>query len=95
MKPLILIALVAALTGCRDGFVKPDPVPENCDALCRTPCDTEVPRWRPLDPTDPAAWDTYPEQVTIPLQGKLAQCELHRTSCVQCLDRLKAAGVTK
>lgn len=91
----LALALALAMTGCGKGNVRPQPVEEGCEALCRTPCDASVPEWKPADPTDPKAWDTYPEQVTIPLRGKVEQCEIHRTSCVQCLDRLKAAGVTR
>lgn len=83
------------LTSCGKDNVRPQSVEEGCEALCRTPCDTSVPVWRPEDPTDPKAWDSYPEQVTIPLRGKVQQCDLHRTSCVQCLDRLKKEGVTR
>lgn len=87
--------IVVALPACRKD-VRPAAVEEGCDALCRTPCETSVPVWNPpgggLDESD---WDTYPEQVTIPLKGKADTCELHRVSCVQCLDRLKEAGVTR
>lgn len=91
----VLAGTLLLLTACDKGNVRPQPVEEGCEALCRTPCDTSVPVWRPEDPTDPRAWDSYPEQVTIPLQGKAKQCEIHRTSCVQCLDRLKKEGVTR
>lgn len=91
----VLAGTLLMLTACDKGNVRPQPVDEGCEALCRTPCDASVPEWKPEDPTDPKAWDTYPEQVTIPLRGKILQCDLHRTSCVQCLDRLKAQGVTR
>lgn len=91
----LLIVVALLLAGCDQTFVKPEPVPENCDATCRTPCDTRIPRWNPPDPDAANAWDTYPAQVTIPLQAKAKACDLHRRSCVQCLDRLKKAGVTR
>lgn len=96
MKPttIALVTLVLTLAACRHAPVI-IAVDEGCEALCRTPCDTTVPAWRPADPDAADAWDTYPEQVTIPLRGRVEQCELHRVSCVQCLDRLKAAGVTR
>lgn len=89
-----LIALVL-LSGCRKD-VRPVAVEEGCDALCRTTCETSVPIWNPPGGgASESDWDTYPEQVTIPLKGKADTCELHRVSCVQCLDRLKAAGATR
>ena len=91
---LILLALLVC-TGATCGRTRPGPVPESCEAICRTPCDTAIPVWLVDDPNDPGAWDSYPEQVTIPLQTKAKACDLHRTACVQCLDRLKAAGVTR
>lgn len=95
MKSLLLLASLAMLAGCNLLPRKPMPVDEGCDALCRTPCDASIPLWTPADPDAADAWDTYPEQVTIPLRGKVQTCDLHRQSCVQCLDRLKAAGVTR
>lgn len=95
MKILITLLLVLLLSGCQLFARKPMPVDEGCDASCRTACDAEVPVWQPADPASPDAWDSYPEQVTIPLRGKVLQCDLQRQTCVQCLDRLKAAGVTR
>lgn len=92
---LAATAIILALAACGRQAVKPDPVPEQCGAQCRVPCDTAVPQWVPTNPDAPAAWDSYPRQVTIPMKAKLQTCELHRVACVQCLDRLKAAGVTK
>lgn len=92
----VLPMLALALTACGDKNVRPQPVDEGCDALCRTPCETSVPIWNPPGGgASESDWDTYPEQVTIPLKGKADTCELHRVSCVQCLDRLKAAGATR
>ena len=95
MKCLLLVAAIALLSGCAFLPFKPQPVDEACDAQCRMPCDASVPVWTPLDPGSTEAWDTYPEQVTIPLRGKVLQCDLQRQVCVQCLDRLTAAGVTR
>jgi hypothetical protein len=93
----VVTLLLGMLTGCALFKAKPraEPVNESCDASCRLPCDTAVPRWAPVDADDPAAWDAYVPQVTIPLAAKLQTCEVARQACVQCLDRLKAAGVTK
>lgn len=93
----IVLTLLGALTGCGLFRTKaqPQPVNESCDASCRLPCDTTVPRWVPVNPDDPAAWDAYVPQVTIPLAAKLQTCDIARQSCVQCLDRLKEAGVTQ
>jgi len=93
----VVTLLLGMLTGCALFKAKPraEPVNESCDASCRLPCDTTVPRWAPVDADDPAAWDAYVPQVTIPLAAKLQTCEVARQACVQCLDRLKAAGVTK
>jgi len=94
IRLLILLAVITLLPACRDD-VRPTAVPENCDALCRTPCNLIVPIWTPQDPDSPDAWDSYPEQVTSPVVGQLNQCELHRQACVQCLDRLKKSGLTQ
>lgn len=96
-RALGFVLLVSLLAGCgmfKRG-VKSEPVDESCDASCRLPCDATVPLWRPANPDAPEAWDSYPEQVTIPLKGKVEACDVQRRACVQCLDRLKAAGVTK
>lgn len=99
---LLWIALVifyaVLLAGCglfpkRAG--KQPAVNENCDVSCRMPCDATVPMWAPADPDDAAAWDEYPKVVVLPLVTKLEACDAKRVTCVQCLDRLKAAGITK
>lgn len=89
---LLLCLLLAA---CGKSYVKPDPVDENVDPVCRVACDVAIPLWTPPDPSNPAAWDTYPEQVVIPLQSKIRACDVQRQACVQGLDRLKKAGVTR
>lgn len=93
----VVTLLFGMLTGCGlfKRIAKPEPVNESCDASCRLPCDATVPTWAPDNPDDPEAWDTYVPQVTIPLVGKIEACDVQRKACVQCLDRLKAAGVTK
>lgn len=95
MKPALALLFALTLTGCGLLPRKPVPVEEGCDALCRLPCDATVPLWAPRDPDAVDAWDQYPEQVVIPLRGKVLACDLQRQVCVQCLDRLKAAGVTR
>lgn len=105
---LILPALLCLLlTACPGPVPVVREVPaEDCARECRTPCPLTgvderggvlvlVPRWVPVDPEAPDAWDTYPPQVTLPLRGALAQCEIHRRACVACLDGLKAAGATR
>lgn len=91
----ILCALVLSGCGIFQRTAKAEPVDENCSADCRRPCDATAPLWTPADPDSPSAWDSYPEQVTIPLRGKVLTCDLQRQECVKCLDRLKEAGVTK
>ena len=96
MRILITALAVLLLSGCQlQATRQPMPVDEGCDAACRTACDATVPLWAPDDPDAPNAWDSYPEQVTVPLRGKILQCDIQRQTCVQCLDRLKAAGVTR
>lgn len=107
MKRALLAAAALALAACGGpGPAVRTPVVEACAAECRAQCpltrqlpDGRVvayaPRWAPLDPEAPGAWDTYPPQVTGPLVAALATCDAQRRACVACLDRLKAAGVTE
>jgi len=100
MKRIILIAVAGMLVAGCGAFQRkqrpPEPVDEACAAECRMPCDDTIPKWTPADPSSPQAWDSYPRQVTLPMQAKVRQCDrIHREACVQCLDRLKEAGVTK
>lgn len=95
MKTLTCVLVVLLVAGCGALRPKPAPVNENCDAICRVPCDTTVPLWKPVDANRSDAWTSYPEQVTLPLAKKLDTCEVARQACVQCLDRLKQAGVTR
>ena len=92
---LVGVLVAAVLAGCGRNNTRPDAVNEQCDSTCRVPCDTTIPLWKPVDPNSPEAWSSYPKQVTIPLGKKLETCELARQECVKCLDRLKAAGVTR
>lgn len=94
LAALLVLALAA---GCgRTPVVEdpPEPVPENCDISCRTPCSTDAIRYRP-DPDTDRALDELVDQVVVPLRVSLDVCDLHRQACVQCLDRLKRAGVTR
>lgn len=96
---LVLLAvpfLTAGSCSTLGGFIKPSPVPENCDAKCRLPCtvDPNI-QYRGASPNE-SAFDELVRQVVIPLRGELDRCEVeHRQACVQCLDRIKAAGLTK
>lgn len=95
---LIAVAVVAVcLVGCqKQGFaIKPDPIPELCEASCRTPCAVNpLIRYTPVVGST-RAFDDLVEQVVIPLKGEVAQCDTHRVACVQCLDRLKDAKITQ
>lgn len=102
LLPLVLapLALVLAglLTGCKTLPVvapPPDPVPAQCDPRCFEACDIRLPAWRPVDPESPEAWDELPGQVLVPARLRLWNCEGHRQACVQCLDRLRDAGVIR
>lgn len=94
---LIFVFIAVLMSGCGmfKRAVKADAVNEQCDASCRLPCDATVPYWKPADPDAAEAWDEYPKQVVLPLVSKIEACDVQRLECVKCLDRLKAAGVTK
>lgn len=96
MKSLFLVFFVCALTACNGmGFsIKRNPIPENCEATCRTPCTAAGIEYI-TDPNTKDALNDLTETVVIPLRKRLTQCDTHRQSCVQCLDRLKEAGLTK
>lgn len=96
-RVLFLCLALFLLTACKSNtaFVKPDPPPENCEATCRTPCtvDPNI-QYVPVPGSD-RAFDDLVEQVVAPLLGEVKKCDTHRQACVQCLDRLKQAGVTR
>lgn len=87
-------AIVAAtgFTGCQERPTL-DPIPAQCDSACLTPCDTEWPRWTPVDPEDPRAFDDRVTQVDIPAREKLETCEAKRRNCQSCLESLERRKV--
>lgn len=94
----LVLVLACLLAGCKTVPVvapPPEPVPAQCDPRCFEPCDDRLPAWRPADPESPEAWDELPGQVLIPARRRLWSCEGHRQACVQCLDRLRDAGVIR
>lgn len=92
---LLVILLLAGCGAVPVVAPPPDPVPAQCDPRCFEACDVLVPAWRPVDPDSPEAWDELPGQVLIPARRRLWNCEGHRQACVQCLDRLRDAGVIR
>lgn len=102
MKTACIALCAVFLAGCHGGSgttKEPPAVLAQCeDAVCRAPCvgedgDTGI-RWDG-SPVDPAAFDALLDDVIEPLAGKLRTCETRRKACVQCLDRLKEAGVIR
>lgn len=100
MKTAWIALYAVLLVGCAQGSgstKQPPPIAAQCEeTLCRNPCvgedgDTGI-RWDGT-PTDPAAFDALLGDVIEPLGEKLRTCEERRRSCVQCLDRLREAGV--
>lgn len=94
------VLLVAALL--MNGCLPKKPIPvgaeavdAQCETICWTPCETQIPRWNPPDPDSPSAWDLVPIQVIDPARKLLETCELHRKACHQCLDRLRAQDVIR
>lgn len=92
-KLALVLALVLTAACGRSVPQRPEPVPAQCDSLCFAPCNTQLPKWTPANPDDPAAWDTLGPQVIKPGQLQLQQCELRRQACDTCIQRLRAAGV--
>lgn len=98
-KALLALALGLSLSACgaKQGIaVKPDPLPENCEASCRTPCtvDPDI-KYTPVPGSKDAIGDIT-KQVIAPLVVEVTKvCDSHRVACVQCLDRIKATGRTQ
>lgn len=96
MSRLLLVAALLLAVGCAPREVvlnPPEPVPEDCPAQCRQPCDFQA-RFHPDPDTDDALGELV-DQVLVPLRTALDACDLRREVCVQCLDRLRRAGVTR
>lgn len=92
----LLVLLVATACG-RTPVVPalPDPPPESCAAECRQPCTADGIALE-LEEGAQDAFDQLVLQVVIPLRARLRECsDVHRGACVQCLDRLRAEGVTR
>lgn len=93
---LLILVVLALLTGCPGQKPQVRPVQAQCADVCYVPCvddagDTGV-RWDG-DATDPAAWDGLADDVIAALSGKLRTCDVGRRACTRCLDRLEAEGV--
>lgn len=96
MKALIVAAALLLLAGCRTIAPAPPLAPPvlDVDPLCWQACDVSVPVWAPADPADPAAWDTYPIEVTVPLKVRLDRCSaVHHRACQQALRRGATLGL--
>lgn len=95
---LLLVAALNGLAACGPKlkpYVKADPPNEDCDILCRTPCTVDKNIRLVPKAGDKDVLETITRQVIIPLRGEVRVCDTHRVACVQCLDRLQDAGVTK
>lgn len=98
MASKLLVLLACALLcacGPKAVAVKRDPIPENCNAACRTPCTVDPAIVYAPVPGSIDALNDLVVQVVIPLGGEVPRCDIHRQACVQCLDRLKEAGITQ
>lgn len=88
---LIVVAACLPLVGFTScGKPRPELPPPvlDVDPVCWQPCDVGVPLWTPADPEDPNVWDTYPEQVTVPMKAQLDRCSaVHHRACQQALRR--------
>lgn len=100
MARLILaVALCATLAGCPRWFVKADPVPAQCDALCYvddktgddSACASRA-RWEG-DPKDAKAIDGLIYGTVPALRKETWTCGVRLKACQQCIDRLVKAGV--
>ena len=101
MKRIALIVAMLALTGCPfDRFVRPDPVPAQCDAVCyvsdarddsETACASRA-KWEG-DPKDPASIDSLIYGTIPQLRKETWTCGVRLKACQQCIDRLVKAGV--
>lgn len=98
MRVALALYICVLLAACGSRPVvpaPPEPVAESCAAECRQPCTTEGIEVA-IDPDAADAFDQLVEQALVPLRARLQACsDVHRGACVQCLDRLKAAGVTR
>jgi len=94
---MLIVALMIVLSACSmDQFVKRNPIPSQCNAICYTPCvddkgGTGI-QWVG-DYTDPNTWDNLGADTTTQLGDALRVCETRRKACVQCLNRLEEQKV--
>lgn len=97
---LVGVAVLLAaflMSGCNlKQYIKREPIPSQCNAICYTPCvgedgDTGI-KWVGSY-TDPAMWDKLNKDVLFPLVQKLRVCDTRRDACVQCLNRLEEQKV--
>lgn len=91
MRPALLALL---LTGCATHPIPsalPPPPAADCAPICRVECTADGIAYEPG--SDPLG--DLVQQVVLPLRQRLTQCELSRSACVQCLDRLQQAGVIR
>lgn len=96
---IAIIVLALMLTGCPRWFIKADPVPAQCDALCyvddKTADDSACAsraKWEG-DPKDPAAIDALIYGTIPQLRKETWTCGVRLKACQQCIDRLVKAGV--
>lgn len=97
----LIVVFAALLTGCPfDRFVRADPVPAQCDAMCyvvdedapeNTSCASRA-TWEG-DPKDPAAIDALIYGTVPALRKETWTCGIRLKACQQCIDRLVNAGV--
>ncbi len=92
----VLIA-VLLLSGCNlKQYIKREPIPSQCNAICYTPCvgeDGDIGIQWLGDYTDPSMFDKLNKDVLFPLAQKLRVCDTRRDACVKCLNRLEEQKV--
>lgn len=97
----LLAAILVLATGCGPfkRFVRADPVPAQCAAVCYV--DDAAPNgsacaskatWEG-DPKDPAAIDALIYGTVPALRKETWTCGVRLKACQQCIDRLVKAGV--
>ena len=104
MRRIALIVVLLGLAGCPfDRFIRANPVPAQCDAVCyvtdaKDDADTACASrtvWTG-DRNDPKEWDNLVYGVIPQLRKETWTCGVRLKACQQCIERLvKAKVITK
>jgi hypothetical protein len=87
---VVIVAALLLATACRS--TPKLPIAAQCNPLCSVKCTTDGIAWT-ADPASAEAWDELGGEVVPALVGRVQACEVSRSACEQCLNRLDAAGV--